>query len=315
MKHILLFLTCLLLSTSAFSQVGIGTETPDASAALDITSTAQGLLLPRMTADQRNAIATPAQGLMIYCTNCGTNGEPQLYNGAAWVNVVGGVAAAVPFACGDSVTFTYNGSSVTYGTVTGANSECWLDRNLGATQVAESETDHLAYGDLYQWGRGTDGHQTIVWATSTTSNGAEQLNQTPGPSSSPSPGANFLTGPSNWYSGSSPHPDTLWLGINGINNPCPSGYRLPILAELEAERLSWAPNNNAEGAFASPLKLPMAGRRNLVNGSLLFVGTYGFYWISTVSSSNSPSLRFDSTTSQMTTLDRAFGSAVRCIKD
>jgi hypothetical protein len=70
--------------------VGIGTASPDASAALEITSTTKGLLPPRMTAAQRNAIANPAQGLMIYCTNCGTNGEPQYYNGLSWVNLIGG---------------------------------------------------------------------------------------------------------------------------------------------------------------------------------------------------------------------------------
>lgn len=101
MKQVILFLTCILLSTTAFSQVGIGTVNPDASAVLDITSTTQGLLPPRMTAAQREAIATPAQGLMMYCTNCGTNGEAQIYNGTAWVNLVGGVAAAVPTQVGD----------------------------------------------------------------------------------------------------------------------------------------------------------------------------------------------------------------------
>ena len=50
--------------------------------------------------------------------------------------------------CGD-VTFTYNGSEVTYGTVTGVNDRCWLDRNLGATRAAESSTDTEAYGDYF----------------------------------------------------------------------------------------------------------------------------------------------------------------------
>lgn len=49
--------------------------------------------------------------------------------------------------CGDPVTFMYNGSEETYGTVTGANGSCWLDRNLGAVRVAESSTDEQAYGD------------------------------------------------------------------------------------------------------------------------------------------------------------------------
>ncbi len=42
------------------------------------------------------------------------------------------------------------------------------------------------------------------------------------------------------YDWRSPQNDNLWQGVNGINNPCPSGYRLPTEAELEAERLSWS---------------------------------------------------------------------------
>lgn len=48
------------------AQVGIGTTTPDASSVLDIASTTQGILTPRMTSAQRIAISSPAQGLLVY---------------------------------------------------------------------------------------------------------------------------------------------------------------------------------------------------------------------------------------------------------
>ena len=48
---------------------GIGTTTPDASSLLEIKSTTKGLLISRMTLVQRNAIVSPAPGLMIYQTN------------------------------------------------------------------------------------------------------------------------------------------------------------------------------------------------------------------------------------------------------
>ena len=48
---------------------GIGTTTPNASSLLEIKSTTQGMLIPRMTIAQRNAIASPATGLLIYQTN------------------------------------------------------------------------------------------------------------------------------------------------------------------------------------------------------------------------------------------------------
>ena len=48
---------------------------------------------------------------------------------------------------------------LTYGTVTGEDGRIWLDRNLGATQVATAYNDTASYGHLYQWGRYADGHQ------------------------------------------------------------------------------------------------------------------------------------------------------------
>lgn len=61
---------------------GIGTNSPDASAILDIVSTSKGMLAPRMTKSQRNAILTPATGLLIYQTNS-TPGF-YYYSGSAW---------------------------------------------------------------------------------------------------------------------------------------------------------------------------------------------------------------------------------------
>ena len=81
-------------TASAQNNVGIGTASPDAIAALEIESTTQGFLPPRLSSTQRDAIAAPvAVGLIVWCTNCGTNGEVQVYNGSAWTNMVGAAAA------------------------------------------------------------------------------------------------------------------------------------------------------------------------------------------------------------------------------
>ena len=74
-----------LLQLCLYAQVGIGTATPDASAKLDIASTTQGFLPPRMTTTQRDAIAGPATGLTIYNT---TIKAFQVYNGTAWFSTV-----------------------------------------------------------------------------------------------------------------------------------------------------------------------------------------------------------------------------------
>lgn len=73
MKNItkLFFAAAFLTAGMAFAQsgVGVGTTTPDASAALDVNSTTKGFLMPRMTTVQRMAIATPANGLQVYDTD------------------------------------------------------------------------------------------------------------------------------------------------------------------------------------------------------------------------------------------------------
>jgi len=216
-------------------------------------------------------------------------------------------SADCPFACGTStVTFTYKGSTVTYGTVVGAGSRCWLDRNLGATAVATSSTHPASYGDLFQWGRADDGHQNRNSNTTTT------LSNTDHPAH-----GDFIRNsntPQDWRS---PQNINLWQGVNGVNNPCPNGWRVPTEAEWDAERLSWTPNNNAAGAFASPLKLPWAGQRDN-NGPIEYTGAYGSYWSSTISTANTTWTRFLTfmeSNASMGNQVRARGLSVRCIKD
>ena len=70
MKSIFATIAILLMSNILFAQnIGIGTTTPDTSAQLDISSSAKGILIPRMTSAQRSAIGAPAQGLLIYQTD------------------------------------------------------------------------------------------------------------------------------------------------------------------------------------------------------------------------------------------------------
>jgi len=57
----------------------------NSSAILDLKSTTKGFLLPRMTNAQMRAIPSPAQGLLTFCTDCGTNGDYYFYKGTAWV--------------------------------------------------------------------------------------------------------------------------------------------------------------------------------------------------------------------------------------
>jgi hypothetical protein len=83
MKHLALLLAAA-IPTLAWSQVGIGTSTPAATAALELSATDKGFLPPRMTEVQRTAISSPAAGLMVYQTD-GTTGL-YVYNGSKWLH-------------------------------------------------------------------------------------------------------------------------------------------------------------------------------------------------------------------------------------
>jgi uncharacterized protein (TIGR02145 family) len=95
MKKILL--SALMLTSAAFSQIGIGTITPNASAELDVSSTTKGFLPPRMTQVQMNAIPTPPNGLIIYCSDCTPTGI-YTYN-SPWLSLRGVSATSVSVTC------------------------------------------------------------------------------------------------------------------------------------------------------------------------------------------------------------------------
>jgi BclB C-terminal domain-containing protein len=96
----------LVQSSDLCAQVGIGTLLPNASSQLEVVSTTKGMLIPRMTEAQKNAISSPATGLLVYQTN-NTAGF-WYYDGSAWVRFIGGGegSAMIPFASGTPVALT-----------------------------------------------------------------------------------------------------------------------------------------------------------------------------------------------------------------
>ncbi len=228
-------------------------------------------------------------------------GEMQYWDGSEWVTVSTGNEGQVLTFVGETPVWkTRLADGEVENPTTG---KIWMNRNLGASQVATSSTDANTYGDLYQWGRAADGHQLRTSGTTSTL------------SSSDTPGHDdFIKNSSAPYDWRSPKNDNLWQGISGTNNPCPNGYRLPTEAELDAERQSWS-SNNAAGAFASPLKLPVAGSRIYSTGSLYGAGSYGYYWSSTLDGTYSRYLLFTSSTTDMVSYGRAYGFSVRCLKE
>ena len=115
-------LICLLLVGNIVTaqNVGIGTTSPVSSAQLDVSSTSKGLLPPRMTYAQRNAIVDPVAGLIVYCIDCGP-GQMQYYNGNSWMQMMmapGSLPYTLPIVITSQVTSITPISAVSGGNIT-----------------------------------------------------------------------------------------------------------------------------------------------------------------------------------------------------
>jgi uncharacterized protein (TIGR02145 family) len=265
-----------------------------------------------MSTTQRNAISNPTQGLTIFNTDAKCL---QWYVGSgAWHD-----------GCGDNLYLQYpegtvfceSGPTEIVEVTNPTTGKTWMDRNLGASQVATASNDTDSYGDLYQWGRAADGHQCRTSPTINTLATTSQPNTgaawdghfiltTPYPFDWLQTQDNFLWSPNN---PNDPSP------LKGFTDPCPSGYRVPTEAELNSELSSWS-STNLQGAIASPLKLPGAGNRSHSNGALLNLGSSGLYWSSSAVSYIARILSANTANDAYTSNGyRAGGASIRCIKE
>jgi uncharacterized protein (TIGR02145 family) len=299
MKKATLLITAILLvaALGIKAQVAVSTDGSNAhpSAMLEVKSTQKGFLLPRMTQAERNLIASPAAGLVVWCTNCGNNGEMQLFNGTAWTNMTGGTAA-IPWICGAGFTDSRDGK--TYSTVL-IGTQCWMAQNLNVgTRIngsgnqndnssiekycyGDNESNCDIYGGLYQW------------------NEMMQYSTTP--------------------------------GIKGI---CPNDWHLPTHAEWtvltnylggtivaggkmkETGTTHWiSPNTgatNSSGFAAFP------GGNRYHTGAFTDISQYGYFWSSTGVYSNSAWVRYLYYSTAEVLLqgtDKTLGLNVRCLHD
>lgn len=125
---ILIILVCSAVVTQFAEAQGVSINTnganPDTSAILDVSSNVKGILIPRMTTAERNAISLPAQGLIIYNNNCQAL---QYYNGYTWVTIgnIGGIST--PGVVTGTSTPCQNGTGIAYSIspVSGATGYNW----------------------------------------------------------------------------------------------------------------------------------------------------------------------------------------------
>ena len=145
-----------LMRLTTAGNLGIGTSSPDASSLVDISSTSMGFLPPRMSITERNAISSPAAGLIIYNT---TTSRPNIYNGTIWKTFDGTWEN-----CGMPITY----SGQIYNTVLIGN-QCWMRENLNVGTRIDGSIDQTnnstiekycyydnntycdTYGGLYEW--------------------------------------------------------------------------------------------------------------------------------------------------------------------
>jgi uncharacterized protein (TIGR02145 family) len=201
-----------------------------------------------------------------------------------------------------------------YGTVTTGTGRIWLDRNLGASRVATSATDTQAFGDYYQWGRPADGHQSQY----ITNNNSTGFTNTKSTSSVPPNGLWIQPndGSEDWLITAN---NTLWVGANPVNNPCPTGFRIPTLAEWQAEQALFT-SSNSNGAFNYSLKLTMPGwLENFDNNGAGFIAkSSGGFYLTQTANSNGSVQYFGINSGNVwtdTNLSKRRGLSCRCIKD
>lgn len=274
------------ISNSNIGSVAIGTIAPAASAKLDITSTTQGFLPPRMTYAQRDAISNPVMGLIICCTNCSASGEIQMYNGSGWTNMTGGatstsgIVTITPTACGQTwmlknlnVDRYRNGDPIPKVT----DPTIWASFTTGAYCYYNNDSTTYAaiYGKLYNWYAVNDPRGLA---------------------------------PLGWHVPS----DAEWAALETcLGGPSVAGGKMK-----EAGTSYWSSPNT--GATNSSGFAGLPGRYRGDDGAFAGLGT-GFWWSSTdLSSPNAWYLHLASsigTSYRLSFDDKLYGFSVRCLRD
>jgi uncharacterized protein (TIGR02145 family) len=291
-KTILLFLVFLFTGILVNAQgVGITSDgtTPDNSAMLDVKSTSKGFLPPRMTTLQRNAITSPANGLMIYNTD---EKIMNVFNGTSWVLLS-------PVVCGQ--TFSDHRDGKVYSTVQ-IGTQCWMAQNLNVgtringsvDQTNNSPTPFIEkycydnneancdiYGGLYQW------NEMMQYSTT--------------------PGRQGIC-PTGWHLPTNAEWTTL---ITYLGGESVAGGKMK-----ETGTTHWASPNTEATNSSGFTGLP--GGYRYSNGTMYYIWHNGTWWSSTdhlTTDAWSRYLLYDNANVNRSYNSKSCGNSIRCLKD
>ncbi len=153
-------------------KLGVGTPSPTASASFEVTSTTTGVLLPRMTRIQRNAIASPAEGLMVYCLNCGISGSLSIFTNGSWMTfspcAIAAPAADSPVMSQGQIIWNWLAVSgaAGYKWNTTADYETAVDMNTAITKTETGTICGTTY-TRYIWAYSSCGESAMTTLTAT----------------------------------------------------------------------------------------------------------------------------------------------------
>ena len=157
MNNIKITILMFAITFAGYAQVGIGTISPDASSALDITATDKGFLMPRMTTVQKTAIASPVMGLQVFDTD---TKSVWTHDGTAWKEGVGG---AGKFIDGITPDIAYYDGKVRIGTNTSGPHKL----NVESRMSTDAHNRGISTNAVYE---GADTSKSTYGVTSTVSN-------------------------------------------------------------------------------------------------------------------------------------------------
>jgi len=178
MKNII-FILILFAGMNVSAQVSINTDgsEPDNSSMLDVKSTGKGLLIPRMTFEQRNNLPSPADGLLIYCTNCNADGTGTLcmFQDNKWKNISFGCttpsspAAGASIAACAQITWSWNPVPIARGYKWNTTDDYASAAEMGTnTTFAEGGLSYNTAFTRYVWAYNDCGHSATVVLTQST---------------------------------------------------------------------------------------------------------------------------------------------------